>query len=291
MSTIPLAKGYKPEKLSFPVYVSRKYDGVPVKMTMHPEWGWTVETRQGKAVPSVEGLMHSLYKEYLRLGVGHQISIIGEIILKDNPDAAFKDVSGVVRRQYNQKDLLTMVVFECSDEVGDTFHERYTWMQSFFTVVSKKIDVSLIYQYPLKTVNGVSAITTRLLGENPNWEGLVARSHDDRYLPGKRSWGYQKILAEPTIDLNIVGCEEAVSKDGEPKGMAGRLIASYKGTEIGIGPGKLTHAERVGVLQMFGRGRVHTRMAQIKYKKDDSYDALRQPTFQCWRDDKDTPDA
>ena len=68
-------------------------------------------------------------------------------------------------------------------------------------------------------------------------------------------------------------------------------MASYKGTEIGIGPGRLTHDERTALWVHFQTGMLHKRMAQIKYKSDDSYDALRQPTFQFWRDDKETPDA
>ena len=65
----------------------------------------------------------------------------------------------------------------------------------------------------------------------------------------------------------------------------------YKGTEIGIGPGRLTHAERIELWVHSQTGMFNKRMAQIKYKADDSYDALRQPTFQFWRDEKDEPDA
>jgi len=36
---------------------------------------------------------------------------------------------------------------------------------------------------------------------------------------------------------------------------------------------------------------LETPIATIQYKEDASYEALREPTFQHWRHDKDTPDA
>ena len=85
--------------------------------------------------------------------------------------------------------------------------------------------------------------------------------------------------------------------------MVGRLIVSYKGLTIGVGPGRLTHGERTSLwtcreayLRTEQDGHrwkelLPGRIAQIKYKADDSYDALRQPTFQHWRPEKDEPDA
>jgi hypothetical protein len=69
--------------------------------------------------------------------------------------------------------------------------------------------------------------------------------------------------------------------------MIGRINCWYKGQIIGVGPGKLTHAERreLAKAPMVLTG--YNRIAKVQYKKDDSYEALRQPTFQCWRDDKD----
>jgi hypothetical protein len=68
--------------------------------------------------------------------------------------------------------------------------------------------------------------------------------------------------------------------------MVGRIIADFHGTEIGVGPGKLSHAER----RKLWVNREHNHgVATIKYKRDDSYTALRQPTFQHWRPEKTEP--
>ena len=73
---------------------------------------------------------------------------------------------------------------------------------------------------------------------------------------------------------------------------------------VGVGPGKLTHDERKDLWETavptyeYSREDVLTgkrvprtpRIAEIKYMPDPDYDALRQPTFQRWRSDKQIPD-
>jgi hypothetical protein len=107
----------------------------------------------------------------------------------------------------------------------------------------------------------------------------------------------------PTIDLLVVGFEEAHSEDGNPLGMVGRVNAEYNtmgfDTEgavhnyqiIGVGPGALNHTERKNLWRMYKQGKFTPRIAEIRYMRDDSYDALRQPTFKQWRDDKVNPDV
>lgn len=287
-STIPLAKPLNPAKLHFPVYLSRKIDGVPVRININYE-GHTVVSRQGKPVPSVNNLVEDFADQYRIWVGGTPITLVGEVYQRSNPGAPFKDTSGIVRRQEDQSEYLAITLFDCSDEVGVMFDDRWEWMRA--NLVDLLPGVEVIYQQKVDTPEHLEILSDNILTACPHFEGLVARSHDDPWCPGKRSWGYQKILREPTTDLWIVGCKEAKSEDGEPLGMAGRLIASYKGEQIGIGPGKLNHADRRAVFEYFKSPHSGPRMAQIKHKDDKSYDALRQPTFQCWRDDKHTADA
>jgi ATP-dependent DNA ligase len=140
----------------------------------------------------------------------------------------------------------------------------------------------------------VEGIAKAFMREKPTAEGMVIRDANGKFEPGKRTWCYQKYVPRPTIDLRVVDFEEATTEAGEPKGMVGRVIVSYKGKEIGCGPGKLTHAERTILWNDFtvwGIDCLETPIATIQYKEDASYEALREPTFQHWRDDKDTPDA
>ena len=302
MSTIPLAKGFSEKHLKFPVLLSRKFDGVPVRIDIDQHGNHTIRTRQGKDVPSVRALVQEFIDRYINEerdcdDVVTPLTLVGEVVQHGNWDADFKDTSGIVRRQEDQSHRLAIMLFEC--DVQDTFIERHEFMEDFLQHIHGRVHV--VAQIAVENMEQLVQHQQEFNRMFPQAEGLVARNHDDPFSPGKRSWGYQKVLNEPTIDLRIVDFEEATTADGEPKGMVGRLVASYKGTEIGIGPGRLTHAERVelwelkqahikkhGPSDMYVKG---SSIAQIKYKKDDSYDALRQPTFQFWRDDKKTPDA
>jgi ATP-dependent DNA ligase len=138
---------------------------------------------------------------------------------------------------------------------------------------------------------------------SPDAEGSVLHSWYKVFQPGKRCWGTQRMKPVPTIDLMVVGFEEAHSVDGAPLGMVGRINAEIttlvpttmgmqnKAEVIGIGPGALNHTERKNLWRMWKKGQFTPRIAEIRYMRDDSYDALRQPTFKQWRDDKHRPDT
>lgn len=298
MSTIPLARGFSEKHLNFPVLLSRKFDGVPVRIDI-TEDGWSTQTRQAKPMPSIEKLVDEFCTEFCKYVDGRPVTLVGEVIQWDNPDADFKETSGIVRRQYDQSEQLGVMLFDCEMEPGTEYSERLRWMKetiggrAYFIELHSR--VSVVQSWKVPSAQKLVLLQTELMQEHPGWEGLIARSHDDPWVPGKRSWGYQKMLNEPTIDLRIVGVEEAIDKNGNPKGMAGGLIASYKGNRIGIGPGRLTHTERIELWRGFigSQPTPHypNRIAQIKHKGDGSYDALRQPTFQHWRDDKTETDA
>lgn len=297
MSTIPLAKGFSEKHLRFPVLLSRKFDGVPIRIDIDLHGNHTVRTRQGKDVPSVRNLVQEFIDRYLNEerdcdDVVTPLTLVGEVVQHGNWDADFKETSGIVRQQTDQSHRLAIMLFECAITDDDTlgFIERHQWMEDFLGYIHGRVQV--IEQVAVENMEHLQQHQQEFNRLFPKAEGMVARNHDDPWAPGKRSWGYQKVLNEPTIDLWIVGCEEAIDKDGNPKGMVGRLIASYKGKHIGVGPGRMNHIERALIAAESGFGLWNgPRMAQIKYKADDSYDALRQPTFQHWRDDKETPDA
>lgn len=295
MSTIPLAKGFSEKHLKFPVFLSHKIDGVPVRIDIDTNGCFTVRSRQNKPVPSVGELVQDFVdatSAYLDL----PCTLIGEVYQRGDPCADFKDTSGIVRRKDDQSDLVAIALFEmftpALQEVG--FERRYEALRVLECALDDVGLLGMVHvceQQRVETLSQLEHHFEDFCNRWPEAEGMVARNWDDPFMPGKRSWGYQKLLREPTIDLWIVGFEEAIDQHGNPKGMAGRLVASYKGNEIGIGPGRLTHDERTTLWVHYQTGVFHKRMAQIKYKADDSYDALRQPTFQFWRDDKDEPDA
>jgi ATP-dependent DNA ligase len=137
--------------------------------------------------------------------------------------------------------------------------------------------------------------------DHPDAEGVVIRAlYGDKshFKAAWRSPGMLKLKVTETIDLPIHSFEEAVDKDGNKKGMVGRINVQYhtgassdgnnEYTDfklIGIGPGKLKHEERI---ELWKNQKAYVgRMIEIAYMPDPSYDALREPRFYRFRPDKD----
>lgn len=282
-ATIPLATSFNPRYFKGGVVLMEKYDGVPIRVRLEGGKVTEATTRPGKPLTS---------------SVAHLVDAVAEVFGEDFPDRefvmevqhptvkAFKDLSGMVRKDAPCPELYG-IVFDMSGDEG--FLDRITMLgQRIMRIGDRLFPPSTTVMEEMPDNLEGDKLFIQYVSTTPKeyFEGWIARCADDPYEPNKRQKGYQKLVIEPTVDLQIVGFEEAVSKDGEPLGMVGRLVAEYKGEKIGIGPGKLTHAER---RELFTTPFASGRIAEIKYKRDPSYNALRQPTFQHWRDDKDTP--
>ena len=297
MTTIPLAKSFDESKLHFPVLFSVKYDGVPVCIKVHHTENGTlhsVSTRQGEEVPSVALLVQEFvqarFKEDSIVQLYGEHTFVGELVLRNDQFGPFKDVSGLVRAHADSSHKLSLMLFDYMFVGGGSrslgpdvnYWTRFDYMRAEVLGKNAWPVVAVAQQVAYKPAE-LRELFNDLVSRA---EGGVARSYDDTFYPGKRSWGYQKMLNEPTVDLEITGFEEAVGKDSAGLGMVGRLWARYNGKLVGVGPGKLSHAERRTLWEQWKNFSYRPRIAQIKYKRDDSYEALRQPTFQHWRDDK-----
>lgn len=300
MATIPLAKSYDATKLHFPVYVSRKLDGVPVRIDIQTHNGkvkeLTVRSRQDKPVHSVQMQAEMLAKRIADIYANISITIVAEVTHDTLTD--FKDVSGIVRRhQYCDNLVLNLFDLEFNnDNAGKPFDVRIHALHAMADHLASK-QVSLVTQWCIQGEAQLNRVLDALFDQLPDAEGFIVRSHDAVFKPGARLWDYQKVVRDPTVDLRLHSVEEAVGENGDCLNMVGRLNFWYKGKVIGVGPGKLTHGERTTLWAELAdaefpeepSGNYPGPIATIKYKTDSSYEALRQPTFQHWRPEKDTP--
>jgi hypothetical protein len=283
---IPLATAFNPKKLGSYVAVMEKFDGVPIRIDVTSDCTGKrhaqAVTRSGKGeTVSVQHLVEEA--KLLPESNGENFTIVGEVL---HPAIkAFKDLSGLVRKAEPCPELY-MRVFDFKQPN----REHWGWadrMDTFNGFEAESLLRPAIIPVYLEQIEHAKA-TIKELSSTPDeyFEGWIVRDVGDPWAQSKRCPGYQKIVIEPTVDLKVVGFEEAVcGKTGAGKGMVGRIIAEYKGERIGVGPGKLTHAERVALWTT----PFCPRIAEIKYKRDPSYTALRQPTFQHWRGDKTEP--
>lgn len=286
--TMMLSKSLKIEnevvktKLIYPVQLTEKLDGVPAKYTK-VNGEIVIKSRQNVDIVSTQHIVDWLSDKLIEGD-----SIIGELTIPNTP---FKDISGAVRRSENNPELVLNVF----DFVPAGMHLEF---QDRLETLVQRVGCFTMPNTPVQYIAGVCCYTDeQLLKEievfmelNPNAEGVVVREfrgNNSYFEAGKRSKGMLKYKPKPTVDLEVVSFEEAHSKAGEPLGMIGRINALYQGEIIGIGPGKLTHAERK---EIFNNVDHYIGMiGEIEYMRDPSYTALRQPTFQRWRTDKTEP--
>ena len=283
--SIALSQKFDVDKLVFPVFLSEKLDGVPVRLKAEYMQGtvqWRAYTRSWEVAVSVSEDMNRFIQANVKYMVpGFEYNWVFEVT--HQTVKGFKNISGLVRRQY----VTSGFKYNLFDY--DAFH---TTKNSSGIAFEQRIRIASEFQYP-HGFHMIAQIPYDDMGAlvdaaslercDADQEGWVIRSAFAPFKPGTRHWDYQKVVKEPLIDLLIVRAEEGVGKFA---GGVGRFVAQYKGVEIGIGPGKQTTAERAAALKA-----VYPRCATIKYKPDDDYEALRQPTFQYWRDDKHTGDA
>lgn len=308
--TIELLKNYDPAKMQWPAMHQQKIDGVPVRI-IRQNGEVRSYTRQGERVLSINHI-ERFCVPLLRDGE----SVVMELHVAGMP---FKQVSGLVRRKAQSPELIGWIWDADLPWLGEA-----SWHGRQKQIALRLIDLARIAGVPATTLlcrcipgsivadaEEAEAAHEALMLANPEAEGSVLHSLRKTFQPGKRCWGTQRMKPVPTIDLKIVGFEEAISETGLPLGMVGRLNAEYnymqdntKGqdpamavgvhmvkTVIGIGPGALTHAERKKLWALFNSGNYKPCIAEIRYMRDETYDALRQPTFKHWRKDKVTPDV
>lgn len=279
--TIVLAKNLDFKKVEYPVHVTEKLDGVPCIITKEPE-GIIARTRQGETI--YRSVHHILIEADKFMLIGD--SLVGELYIPGKP---FKDISGSVRKDAYAFDL-KLYVWDFIPEIMDKgiFECRMQlWYKIHFEMQDELENIRIIpYDFAINE-NQLKQIIAESEAFNPEREGLVIRSLNSLWTPGKRSWGVQRWKGEETADLRLIGIEEAIDKNGKAKKMAGRLVCEFHDRTIGVGPGNLTHDIRV---DMFNHPTAYVqRIIEVAYKPDQSYEALREARFKRFRDDKTEP--
>lgn len=302
-STIPLAKPFNRkalENMGGPYGVSQKHDGVPVKISfVIDDFGLitslVVQSRQGKPLQSC-----NVHATLLKMGIEQcaygglkwpagLFSIVSEVVHPTIKD--FKDLSGIVRKgAHDEHKNLEFKVFDFYHNKGPVNYDTRMFAASLlFSRPTMYRRFQIVETSWYDDLDSAIADAEQIAAVEVI-EGAIIRSGADRYEPNKRSWGYQKYLTDPTVDLRVYSFEEATTESGEPLGMVGRINCYYKDQIIGVGPGKLSHIQRTLLWELHKSTPLRSVIiAEVKYKHDPSYKALRQATFQQWRPDKVEP--
>jgi ATP-dependent DNA ligase len=295
-STIELAQNWDAGRACYPMLHQQKHDGVPGLFYKKSGIVFAL-TRQREVIHScahIKTFCHVLLKE----GEG----LVAELVLPGKP---FKESSGAVRKKIVNTAIKGWVFDFYSpeaiyyDDRMSLLRDRLIEIESRFNVDRETFNLVQVAGTLVYDANGALAAHEALMQANPDAEGSMFHQVSKPWQPGTRRYDLMRLKPTPTIDLRVIGFEEAKDKNGMPMGMVGGVLAEFNTYRngslnmqtIGIGPGKLTHSQRKMLWKQQCHGLFKPRIAEIKYMRDDTYDALRQPTFQCWRDDKDEPDV
>lgn len=272
------------KKIKFPGFVSAKFDGVPGGYTKQ-----RLVSRQNKSLPGVQWL-HDTLAQHIPDGW----QIWGE---HWHPDLQFEEISGLVRK--NQPwDLAGCMLFNCFDMFNPsaTFAVRQARLVEWYDNLPEDVrkHFGMVAQH---AVSSKEEAYTMLASVEEGWnaKGFKARFEGGMYHAASglytlnRSWASLKMVDKITYDLRLVAVVEAVSKTGANLEMAGTLVfEDASGRKLNVGPGKLKHDERRDIWKNYPN--YHGRIG-IVAAKGSSYEALREPTFQAWHEDKECPDA
>ena len=311
-----LAKNWDPKHAAkvLPGYAQIKYDGVPITFRREADGrvhAWTRQNEEAKSVAHITDFVSTMLPV-----VGS--SITAECLV---PGLPFKDSSGIIRRQLPDEETSRIIGIMFDYNIGavrgETYYIRRSAAAKALAPLAAQWRISGFGNPPLHmvaciSVNTIEDVETAWLDVRSRIkevEGMVIHSLTKPFQPGKRCWGMSRYKPQPTIDLQVLSYEEAISETGEPLGMVGRVNVLLRRREpgkndvhesiVGVGPGKLSHAERadawIFAAAKMGLG-MHKRLApegtyaEIKYMPDPTYDALRQPTVQRLRQDKEEGD-
>lgn len=297
--TIMLAKTYKkPRQFIFPCTVTEKLDGVAADF-YGSSLGYTnVRSRQDEPILSVEHI-----RKWFEGKLPHKHHAVCELYVVGKD---FKEISGMSRWKDRQAPELVAYVYDyyVEDQEDMPYKARMELMADNIGMeVEEDSPVQLIPGVYFDNEDKILAYIERFKKERPEAEGLVIRAltgNKSGYKAAWRSPGMVKLKITETIDLEVVGFEEAIDKNDKPKGMVGRINVRYHTgassdgnneytdyITIGAGPGKMSHKMRTEVWN--NQKKYIGKIAEIAYMPDDSYEALREPRFYRWRDDKKTP--
>ena len=271
---VMLCKGFDPKKVKYPCYISIKKDGVRARY-IHGN----LYTRTGKIIKGMEHIT-----DYLKLFDAFDLD--GELYV---PGKEFDETSGLIRSDNPTLEAI-YYIFDFLHRGGNK-SERCRKAIAILDPTQGPIKLAEQVpcfdstQGPIKLAEQVPCFDySQLLTQHEEnldagEEGSVVCNIDSLY-EDKRSWNWMRLVPKPTADLKCVGFDEGTGKN---KGKLGAIIVEYKSVRVRVGTG-FSDEDRV---KIWNRPQDYLgETAEIEYKKESKFGALRQPVFKCWRWDK-----
>lgn len=299
--TVMLAQPLDRQKLSFPVAVEPKLDGIRATCVVTGE-SVTFYTRTGHPIPAVEHLAgqvlwmisqlrhaveedeHGLYPQETRRLLwdfvgdeARRLILDGEII-----SGTFnKTVSDVRKLDVKAEDaelrLFDVVNWHDWTDTPEVNYQRRRMVLKH--LVNYALDSKVISAVPSYLASSEWEIEHYYKTFRKNsLEGAMVKRLDGCY-HRKRTADWQKMKNQETLDLKVVGVFEGT---GKYTGQLGGIIVDHKGVEVRVGGG-FTDQQRIDLWADHPIGRI----AEVEFHEVTPDGSLRHPRFVCFRSDKE----
>lgn len=185
---------------------------------------------------------------------------------------ALQEINSVVSRRRNIHPEFERVEYHIFDTINNNEqqHERLYWLGvSLF-------DIGADIKEVLSTL-GTKADLQELLTQymEQGYEGVICRHPNALYTFGKQSC-ILKLKPFHTDEYKILNCQEAISEEGEPKGMVGAFdLVDSVGNHFQASAGRLDHSKRR--MWWAARNRLPGRICVVKYHELTNRGVPREP--------------
>ena len=264
-----MAKGYKPEKFKPGMLGSVKLDGLRCLYA-----GGKCYTRNGNRIAGVEHIEKALKSNSFG-------DLDGEILI---PEMTFDQSTGQIRSRNGSPDAKYFVFG--SLETGRPFSDVYRGLKEQFerrhlsTSIAAPTTITLVEHTPLRTAREVQAACKAAIAAG--YEGLMLKTPDHYYQPGKRSSDWLKLKPELSKDLAI---EAFFEGNGRLEGTLGGVIVKHGSVSVRVGAGFTDRQrEKIWRKQKFYAGKI----VEVTYQEETEAGSLRHPRFKTFRFDKET---
>lgn len=291
--------------LTYPRFASYKLDGIR----------GTVQN--GKLYSNSMKLIPNLYAQKL-FGNAVLNGLDGELIVgpPNAPDSCRRTMSALMAKDGEPIELafyvfdhLAMPPSRTCIQFAEPYECRLERLNKFFSGRNTQVFIHILPQVRIRNEEQLLMMEAEALTQG--YEGLMVRSVDGIYKPGPNRCTPKegiifKLKRFVDAEAVITGFEEAMENHNEakvnelgrskrsthkaglkPAGMVGTILATDCKTKqaIRIGPGKMTHKERVHFFQYpeDGIGKTCT----YKHFPSGGKDLPRHPTYKCLRDPRD----
>src|SRR5210317_101637 len=291
---VMLAHKFEPDKITYPVYVEPKYDGMRLIAITDAD-STDFYTRTGKSVTTVsidtQLALQDLYAQGTDIWRPKEKMVFdGELMgesFKETMEQARKKGGSFENGTFYVFDAMPLEIFQGLKRTKrdkTPYKARRKLLADAYRYVKGSAGIELPPSYFCRNEDEVMTFYQSV--RDRGLEGLIIKNPQGIYHP-RRNRDWMKIKDAQSVDVPIV---HAIEGTGKYEGMLGALVVDCEGVEVNIGTG-FSDSDRATLWESFNNGWLNDRLIEVEYHERTPDGSLRHPRFKRFRDDKPKEDG